>query len=253
MPKVIKPGDPFSPATHYGEYYYSPGPGMVYTASDGSKQRYNGPGHDWEGFDTVADILRMVTKPDVDCPTMVSLGCGFGYDVLRFRQKGWDAWGCDISEWSVNQAPPTVKEKIVLGDICDQRIQQRLPKDPHMVCTFDFWEHIWEKDIDQLLADLAAWMPKGGFMANIICTTGRNEQDITVQPNDGFTLDNSWFLISGHVTGRRWHWWANRFNEHGLKPRLDLCHLFQVARTEDSALSQSMSWRPRNLLIVEKS
>jgi hypothetical protein len=253
MPKVIKPGDPFDPSTHYGEFYYSPGPGMVYIASDGSKTRYNGPGRDWEGFDVVADILRMITKPDVDCPTMVSLGCGFGYDVLRFRKKGWDAWGCDISKWSVAQAPHSIRHKIVLGNICDKRIQGMLPRTPHLVCTFDFWEHIFEKDIDQLLADLAAWMPKGGFMANIICTTGRSEKDITINPEDGFTLENSWFLISGHVTGRRWHWWANRFHEHGLKPRLDLCHLFQVARTEDSALSQAMSWRPRNLLIVERA
>jgi hypothetical protein len=252
LPKVINPGDPFDPSTHYGPYYYSDGPGMIYHQPDGTKTRYPGPGRDWEGFETVADILRLIFKFDIDTPTMVSLGCGFGSDVLRFRKKGWDAWGCDISEWSVNQAFPGAKDYIVLGDITKAKIQAKLPKNPHLVCSFDFWEHIYLDHIDALLGDLAAWMPKGSFTANIICTTGRGERDMTIRPGEGFTLENSWFLISGHVTGRRWHWWANRFHNHGFKVRTDLCHLFQVSRTEDSAMSQSMSWRARNLIIAER-
>lgn len=252
MPKVISPGDPFDPATHYGRYYYADGPGMVYTAPDGEKARYNGPGHDWEGFDTVADIFKMIFPFKEDCATMVSLGCGFGYDVLRFKKKGWDAWGCDISETSVGQAPPGARDTIILGNICDKETQDKLPKAPNLVCTFDFWEHIYLDDIDVLLADLAKWMPKGSFMANIICTTGLGERDMTIKPGEGFTQENSWFLISGHLTGRRWHWWANKFYQHGLHARLDLSYMFQVSRTEDSAMSQALSWRPRNLLIVEK-
>jgi hypothetical protein len=251
MPKVISPGDPFDPATHYGEYYYGDGPGMIYTNPAGEKVRYPGPGRDWEGFDTVADIFRMIFNFG-EGPTVVSLGCGFGSDVLRFCKRGWDAWGCDISEWSVNQAPVAIRDKIVLGNICHQNVQKMLPENPNLVCTFDFWEHIFLEDVDTLLADLGRWMKPGSFMANIICTTGRNEKDITIRPEDGFTLQNSWFLISGHVTGRRWHWWANKFHEHGFLARLDLSYLFQVARNEDAALSQSMSWRPRNLLIVER-
>jgi len=252
MPKIVKPGDRFDPVTHYGEYYYNDGPGMVFSNPAGEKTPYHGPGRDWEGFDVVADIFRMTFDFGVDCPTIVSLGCGFGYDVLRFRKKGWDAWGVDISEWSVHQAPRGARDYIALGNICDQRTQRMLPKEPHMVITFDFWEHIWRKDIDGLLANLAKWMQPGSFMANIICTNGRGERDMTVQPGDGFTLENSWFLISGHVTGRRWHWWANKFHEHGFKARLDKAFLFQVTRSEDAGMSQAMSWRARNLLIVER-
>jgi len=250
MPKVINPGDPFSPATHYDKYYYADGPGIVYTSPDGSKMRYSGPGRDWEGFDTVADIFKMIFP--LTCQKLVSLGCGFGNDVRRFRRRGWDAWGCDLSTWSVEQSEPEVRAWIILGNIMDRSVQECLPKNPSIVYTFDFWEHIFLSDIDVLLQQLHKWMPQGSFMANIICTTGRNEKDMTVHPDDGFTMENSWFLVAGHVTGRRWHWWANKFSEHGFEARLDLGYMFQVARSEDAAMSQSMSWRPRNLLIVER-
>jgi len=97
MPKIVKPGDRFDPVTHYGEYYYNDGPGMVYSNPAGEKTPYHGPGRDWEGFDTVADIFRMTFDFKVDCPTIVSLGCGFGHDVLRFKKKGWDAWGVPLA------------------------------------------------------------------------------------------------------------------------------------------------------------
>lgn len=250
FPKVISHGDTFDPTTHYDQYYYGDGPGLLYQNAEGEKVRYSGPGRDWEGFDTVGDIFRMIFH--ITCPTLVSLGCGFGNDVKRFRRRGWDAWGCDISTWSVNQAEPEVRDYIILGNVMDRRVQEQLPKNPSIVCTFDFWEHIWTSDIDVLLQQLYEWMQPGSFMANIICTLGRHEKDITIHPGDCFTPQNSWFLISGHVTGRRWHWWANKFAEHGFEARLDKSYMFQVARSEDPAMSQALSWRARNLLIVER-
>lgn len=251
-PKIINHGDPFDPSTHYDKYYYGDGPGLIYHDANGNKARYSGPGRDWEGFDTVADIFSMIFPVESGRKTLVSLGCGFGNDVKRFRRHGWDAWGCDISTWSVGAAEPEVKDFIILGNVMDRRVQEQLPESPSVVCTFDFWEHIFLRDIDTLLQQLYFWMPPGSCMANIICTLGRQEKDITINPGDCFTAQNSWFLISGHVTGRRWHWWANKFSEHGFKPDMEKSYMFQVARSEDPSMSQALSWRARNLLIVTR-
>lgn len=252
MPKELVLGSVFDPTTHYDEYYYGDGPGLVYSDPSGNKVRYPGPARDWEGFDVVAQIFKIVFEKDqCDSCSILSLGCGFGYDVLRFCRAGWNAYGMDISKWSTSQAPVEVKDKILCRNILDDDAFAGLPGFD-VVCSFDFWEHIWLRDIDDLLERLYDVMIPGSFMANIICTRTVAEKDWTMRQGVKFSKENSWLLASGHVTIRRWMWWANKFVEHGFKVRNDLAYEFQVARTENPLMCQSMSWRAKNLLIVER-
>jgi SAM-dependent methyltransferase len=251
-PRVLKVGQKFDPATHYDKDYYQEGNGLLYTKPDGAQELYRGPSRDWHGFDVVAKIMQIIAKGKFPGP-LLSLGCGYGNDVRRFVEQGWDAHGVDISEDAVAGAHESVKGRIILADILDAEMLEKLPaKQFPVVVSWDFWEHIWLEDVERLLRAVYEITAPGGMFFNIICTRGVAEQDWTIRKGDTFTQQNSWLLCSGHVTIRRWAWWAKMFIKCGFQICNDLAYLFQVARTEDPGLSQGMSWRARNLLVAGK-
>lgn len=47
------------------------------------------------------------------------VGCGKGFEVLYFRNKGYDAWGIDISKYAIDNCHPDVKKYVFHEDICD--------------------------------------------------------------------------------------------------------------------------------------
>jgi SAM-dependent methyltransferase len=189
-------------------------------------------------------------------PKVLSVGCGFGADVARFRALGIDAVGVDISRAAVEGA--VVPGSVILADVTSMpgrsEVARRGPFD--LVVAWDFWEHIYLAEVDPLFSALVSVLVPGGRMISVICTRGRLEQDITVNPGDRFTKENSWLLASGHVTIRRWDWWVEKFC--AFEGRVDVVHDPAASKALDVYLSEHpsfdgvMSWRPRNLVIVQK-
>ena len=253
-PVEIPVGTPFDPTTHYGPDYYAEGRGYLFTNTDGTKQIYHGPGQRWGAFKQVAGIISH-TLPKKG--RYLSLGCGAGDDVLRFLEEGWDAYGIDLSESAVAAG-------IAMDARLDGRLicQDVLTYDDlgggtgsagfDLICTFDFWEHIWLKDVDALQKRVLDLLKPGGVHFNIVCTRSKLEQDWTIKPGDCFTQENSWLLVSGHVTMRTWHWWMQRFKRNGFVPRTDVGYVFQLERQDDAGLKEAQSWDLRHTVVIGK-
>lgn len=44
-------------------------------------------------------------------------GCGYGYLVKRLVDLGFDAWGCDASQWCVDKAATIVPGRVIKADV----------------------------------------------------------------------------------------------------------------------------------------
>ena len=255
-PVEIPVGTPFDPTTHYGPDYYAEGRGYLYTQPDGTKQIYHGPGHQWGGFETVAKTLSHILPKKGH---YLSLGCGTGDDVRRFAAEGWDVYGIDLSESAIaegNTAYPQVAGRLICGDVLDPASLQGIdPKGAgfDLITSFDFWEHIWLKDTIALQRRVLELLKPGGVHFNIVCTRSKLEQDWTIKQGDCFTKENSWLLVSGHVTMRTWYWWMRRFANNGFVPRTDVGYLFQMERKDDPNLVKAESWDLRHTVVVGKA
>lgn len=248
MPRELKLGAVFDPATHYTKEYFGGEAGLVYTDPQGQKKLYHGPAMDWGGFDHVAKMLRVVLPVGKDA-RHVDLGCGAGNVVRRMQAQGWRSHGLDISSDAIAAAHPDVREKLVCADVTKLPPEESGAYD--VVTAFDFLEHIYLRDVEAMVRGIKGLLKPKGLGVFIICTRGDGEQDWTIEPGATFTTANSWLLASGHVTIRRWAWWAKTFVEQGFRLRSDLAYLFQVLRDEDPVMHSADSWRCRNLLIVE--
>lgn len=250
-------GVEFKQETHYDDHYYGvDGRGIFYCRPDGSWDTYRGTSHAWEGNAIVARILSSLLP---NRGRVCDIGCGSGNFVGYMLDAGWDAVGVDISDSGKKHArDKDVANRIMVADITKRDHPER---GYDLVTAWDFWEHVWPSDLDDLIAAVYRMLKLGGVHAAVICTRGSTERDYVYEKGVRTSRENSWLLVAGHVHVRRWFWWARKFKEHGLglqhdlprlKLRHDLMNLFQIQRTEDPSLKTAQSWAPRNLLIVEK-
>ena len=253
-PRELELGAVFDPAKHYDDAYFGEGRGLLYTDTDGSKKIYHGPGHRWGGFSTVAGILTHALPKK---GRYLSLGCGTGDDMRYFKQQGWDVYGIDLSESAIAagaQTAPDLVDRLVCADVLDKHAFEGMGGERFdLIASYDFWEHIWLKDIAALQQRVCELLKPGGVHFNIVCTRSKLEKDWTIMPGDCFTQENSWLLASGHVTIRPWEWWVRNFRTNGFIPRLDVAYVFQMERQEDAALKQAQSWEMRHTVVTGKS
>lgn len=245
-------GDVFDPSTHYDADYYADGLGLLYTERNGAKRVYRGPARDWSGFDLIGRFLHeLVCGAAAGGDQLLSIGCGYGSDVARFRRVGWPrSIGVDISD---DVAATVPADLVVHGDILDPSLWDRLPFAPSVLCAWDLWEHIYLRDIPGLLEALWRYTMPGALMFACICTTSSSDEATLISPGEVFTPDNSWLLCSGHVTMQPWPWWARMFDEHGWSPRHDLAQLFQIARHNHPGFAEGTpSWSPRHFLVAQR-
>jgi 2-polyprenyl-3-methyl-5-hydroxy-6-metoxy-1,4-benzoquinol methylase len=251
-PRRLEIGTIFNAANHYTEEYYN-GAGLEYMTPNGTWDIYYGPAPTWEGFYLVAEMLEEIIDQSQG-RKLLDIGCSYGDFVRKAVQKGWDAYGVDISANAVQRSHPDVRERIICADIVcpNESLKTQAPFD--VITSWDFWEHIYESDLDQLIDGLFKLLRPGGVMFNIICTSARNERDFVLKKGGAFTKENSGLLCSGHITIHRWNWWVNKFLEHGYVVDYNLAYLFQVARSENqlNGFANLLSWSPRNLVVIRK-
>lgn len=250
--RELKLGTPFDRATHYDEAYF--GDGIRFTRPDGTTEMYHGPAHSWGGFTQIAQWLRNLT-PVETAPLLVDLGCGSGAFVEQANHAGFDGYGVDISAAAV--ARSNVKDRLVVGDVTDPDAANgalgRFTGRCDVVTALDFWEHIFVSEIDALAEGVRQLLKMGGRGFFCICTRSAAETDLTMQPGEIITKENSWLLVSGHVTIRRWRWWVGKFAEHGLEADLVSTQLFQVLREEDPGMATVKSWTARHTMFVRRT
>jgi hypothetical protein len=86
--------------------------------------------------------------------TVFDFGCARGYTVKAFRQLGYDAFGCDVSPWAIQNCDPRVERYVFCG---------RHPGLTHdWIIAKDVLEHV--PDIADTINNLRGYARRGLFV-----------------------------------------------------------------------------------------
>jgi SAM-dependent methyltransferase len=235
---------------HYDDAYFTGQ--KTYKAADGSTQLYHGPSLTWDGFEAVAEALRLV----LGGRTLLDIGCSAGDLARRLQKRGFDAYGCDISNYAVAHAVPEMKGKLAVADIT-QRPEHldafhggsHLPDQYDVVIATDLLEHIYEEDLDPTLT----WMIERSkrWLFFLVATAAFDKDAFVARKGMPIPPEFEATAVSGHVNVRSWKYWVKKFREQGAEIRYDLMYIFQMQREMNPAWRDTMGWNMHTTFILE--
>ena len=91
---------------YYDKEYFTPG----------KKSSYALP-YTWENEKNERLIMAYNLKKILNPLKVLDVGCAKGFLVKAFLKNGVDAYGCDISNWAVENCEPETKGKLLVCDI----------------------------------------------------------------------------------------------------------------------------------------
>jgi cyclopropane fatty-acyl-phospholipid synthase-like methyltransferase len=134
----------------------------------------------------------------------LEVGCAFGWIVERlYLDYGVNAWGFDISKYSIKNCPEAVKQSLSRSD----GLNQNLYPANHFgfVYSFETAEHVAQVDVQNWINNIYHWMKPQGRLFMTICLGDNNFRGAD-------DIDES------HQTLQPREWWNERFFEAGFLP-----------------------------------
>jgi cyclopropane fatty-acyl-phospholipid synthase-like methyltransferase len=133
-------------------------------------------------------VSHLGIEPD---DTILDFGCARGYTVRAFREAGYNAWGCDQSQWAINNCDKTVEDFLYWGKVIYMEFDWIIAK--------DVLEHI--EDISYTME----WLKTAGKgIFAIVPLAHSKEYDVPEYEKD-----------ITHIHRRPLSWWVSQFHQPG--------------------------------------
>src|SRR5260221_451882 len=152
---------------------------------------------------------------------VLEVGCASGAVLAGLAERGIDVTGIDVSELARSNAPDSVRDRIVLGDVLDAPVSGRFD----VVVGLDIFEHLNPNRIDAYLARADELLVPGGWLVANIPAFGDDRVFGEVHPDflvDDHELhrtvqvDERGYPINGHLIWGTWRWWQERLEATGV-------------------------------------
>lgn len=143
---------------------------------------------DAEHFGAKADEIIRLFNPT----SVLDIGCAKGYLVRALRQRGVPAFGIDISEYAIDQAPEDVQDFLFNHDITSGK-EVQFPR-CELIVSLDTFEHIPKEKLE----NVKKFMEKFGEKYFVRVGT-------TQTPN--------WQHDPSHINMHRIEWWTQWWPE----------------------------------------
>ena len=171
---------------------------------------------------------------------VLELGCYTGALLVAMAQRGLDVTGVELSRDAAGRADPSVRSRIVVGDVVDD-----LPPGPFdTVVGLDIFEHVTPVRLEALVAAVAERVAPGGHVLANIPAFGDDdvfgevfprylpswEADAAAgRPFAELDCDELGYPRNGHLTWAQTSWWEATFTAAGLMRDRDLERSVQAA------------------------
>lgn len=148
----------------------------------------------------------------------IDVGCAFGFMIRHMRRRGFESFGLDYSQYSIDNAPPDVAEHIRWFDLSGRNDSFFGKERFKLLTCFETLEHIEANKAYRAITHLWNLLEPGGSGLITICTPE--------VPN--------WQSDPTHINVVSRDWWTPRFAERGFTFRDDLVqdlkafHLFKA-------------------------
>ena len=239
------------------DYFQTPG-GKKYRAADGSLHRwsYNNETGDFLGAGPIAVAWKEVFKPS----NLLDIGAGRGTFIAYAREEaGIEAFGFDFSEWAVGdgrygQIGETLHkckaEWLRLHDATDPWPYEDNSFD--LSVALDFYEHIYEEDLDFVIGELYRVSSKYIFLQIAVAGTGgvkgREENGYSFNKGEKVPEGLEGCAVAGHVTVKSEAWWLDRLEHDDWMLRRDLKEHFIGAVGE----KYIRNWLLNSIIVYER-
>jgi glycosyltransferase involved in cell wall biosynthesis/SAM-dependent methyltransferase len=205
---------------YYDEAYFADPRGKKFnTGGKIETWGYKNPGGDWAGCIDIVNAWKKLFKPK----TMLDVGCGRGQFVAYAREAGIEAYGFDYSKWALTKGLfYRCKPEWVF--IQDATKPWKVKGKFDLCIALDFFEHIYEEDLDFVIDELAKATGKYAFL--VIATTKEGEQGYILRKGEPVSFFKERRTWAGHVTVQSPSWWRERLNRSYWRFRDDLVRAF---------------------------
>jgi polysaccharide pyruvyl transferase WcaK-like protein len=152
----------------------------------------------WEGWDTVKDLIVTTMNPS----SVFDAGCARGWFMKRFVDAKIPCTGVDMSQAAWENCAPGMQPYIKVGTFDDNN---HVTHRTDVVTCFDVMEHIYEPDVGPAIQALKKIA--GKYIVLNICAPTDREQAHTIEKGKPIPVEMEWLAVSGHVTIRHRAWW----------------------------------------------
>jgi hypothetical protein len=116
----------------------------------------------WENFSDHAfmkmDFIKRVFGPFY-VKSILFGGCAKGFEIRAAKERGYDAYGIDISEYAITHAEPSIKSRCELGTMVD--LSRFKDNEFDLFASFDAWHTIHPEDRVQTAKEVSRVAKKG--------------------------------------------------------------------------------------------
>lgn len=222
--------DPHGGRTLYDGSYFGVG-------RDPSGDRGNRSGYaTYDRVSSNADIAAFMLWRNFRAFRALDVGCAKGYLVEALRERGVEAFGCDVSRFAVENAAPGALGYVRLGDL--GRGLPYVDGEFDLVTALEVLEHLEPSEVPGALSELRRVCR--GVVYATIPSFGRNpsgpdghlvgkvrpecleryqamgHQFEGPVPYEDLEVDAEGRPIEGHLTIASYDWWTARFAEAGF-------------------------------------
>lgn len=236
---------------YYDRDYFQTPEGKKYRAADGSIHgwSYANPDGEFLGAEPIAKAWKEVFRPR----KLLDVGAGRGTFIAYSRDAGIEAEGFDFSQWAVSDEgryPRCKAEWLKLHDATEPWPYEDASFD--LVVTLDFYEHIYEDDLEVVIAEMYRVASRYIFLQ--IATVGGgsgatiHETGYIMPKDEQIPMALEGCAVAGHVTVRNRDWWYDRLDHDDWLPRRDMFQHF--CSLVDPAILHN--WLLNSIIILER-
>jgi 2-polyprenyl-3-methyl-5-hydroxy-6-metoxy-1,4-benzoquinol methylase len=158
-------------AEYYSEVYFQQGKGSYETSYLKNEIDYF-----IAKIDQRCSLIKEVLGKDLSGKSFLDIGCGEGFALSYFNKHGLNVTGLDFSEAGVTANNPSVKNKLITGDVFDE-VQNLIRQN----ITFDI---VWMQNVLEHVIDPFS------LKQNIKKLTNENGIVVITVPNDFSAIQN---------------------------------------------------------------
>ena len=235
---------------YYDQNYFRTSEGKKYRAANGSIHgwSYANPDGEFLGAGPIAKAWKQVFEPR----NLLDVGAGRGTFIAYARDAGIEAEGFDFSEWSVSDEGRYPRCKTDWLRIHDAT--EPWPYDDNsfdFVVALDFFEHIYEDDLDFVIGELYRVASKYVFLQIAVSGTGglqgRNESGYLLKKGEDIPIGLEGCAVAGHVTVKPEDWWLERlYNDDWISNRSMVNHFCSLV---DPSIIRN--WVLNSIIVLE--
>ena len=235
--------------TYYDEDYFKTPKGKKYKDVKGDIHgwSYENPDGEWLGAGYIAKAWKTVFDPK----NLLDIGAGRGTFIAYARDSGIEAEGFDYSHWAVDEGR---YQRCKAGWLKWHDATKPWPYRDNsfeLGVALDFYEHIYEPDIDFVMSEMSRVSSKYIFLEIAVTGSGGLQGE-----GEGYILKKGkpvpegleGCAVAGHVTVCSENWWLDRLDNYDWFRRRDMETHF-VSLCPPSVLA---NWVQNAIIIMEK-